>query len=120
MEPFPQATVGASQSAPAPVVQPSAPPSDWTTVAPIQRVVTAPQRVLDTTARPPTTFVDPRMTSAHLVHNVTSDAPSGVIHGLLSARIGQPQSLDLPMPPLPVVPRPPSPHWLLMPPVRSS
>ncbi|NMH81665.1 hypothetical protein HF577_31830, partial [Pseudonocardia xinjiangensis] len=49
------------------------------------------------------------MSSAELVHNVSADAPGGVVHGLLTSRIGQPQPLDVPMPPLPVASRPSEP-----------
>jgi hypothetical protein len=86
-----------------------APPSEWKNVGPIQRVVAAPQRVINTGVRGPATFADPRMTSGDLGHYVSADAPGGVMHGLLSTRIGQPQPLDLAMPPLPVESRAPEP-----------
>src|SRR4051794_6753581 len=92
-----------------PAAPPVAPPSDWKNVGPIQRVVAAPQRVSDTGVGGPATFADPRMTSGDLGHNVSADAPGGVMHGLLSTRIGQPQPLDLAMPPLPVESRAPEP-----------
>src|ERR1700754_2429474 len=85
-----------------PAAPPVAPQSEWKNIGPIQRVVAAPQRVIDSGVRGPATFADPRMTSGDLGHNVSADAPGGVMHGLLSTRIGQPQPLDLAMPPLPV------------------